>query len=151
MARVSRGVAHRAASLALSALLAALALGVLGMQALSAPGAGHHTAMSSMGTAMLSGVSDGHASSPHDPGPATGASEQGHGQGHGHDALMLCGVMLAAVGIAGLLMWLLDGAWRQWRQVLARLHAAGRSALVPSPRSRGHSPPLCLAYSVIRC
>jgi len=100
-----------------------------------------------MGAAMLPESLDVDAMSPGSEGTRTDEPSPGHDQ----DALMLCGVMLAAAGLAGLLTWLLRRARAQWRLVALWTAHLGRAVFSPRPRSRSHSPPASLAYSVIRC
>ena len=135
-----------AASAALTVLLATLALGVLGMHALMAPGVGHHAPSPSMGAAMLPDASEAYEQSPSGSDPAIHALHQAHD----HDALTFCGVMLASAGIAWLLIGLLHDARRRWRLIGLQVTASFRCLSWPQ-RARGLSPPSVLAHSVIRC
>jgi len=134
----------RLASAALCVLFAALGLGLLGMHALASPGAGHHAIAPSMGAAMLPGATELH------PEPSL-VDRTGIGRPSSHDdlAMMLCGLMLAASGFAGLILRLRRGAVRQWRPI--QQPATAGAAARGRPNSRGLSPPSSLAFRVIRC
>jgi hypothetical protein len=100
-----------------------------------------------MGAAMMPSDIDARLTTSHDLGTSTNEGNQGRD----HDMLMLCGVMLVAVGVIGLITWLLHRARRKWRMVRDGKPASEHTTSAPRPRSRGHSPPPSLAYSVIRC
>ena len=146
--RWQRAIGHHVASLFATVLLAVVALGVLGVHALSTPGEGHHPSALPMRAAVMAPDSDARPTTAHDGRTSTHGGDR---QSHDNDVFMLCGVMLVAVGAIGLMTWLLHGAVRKWRLVKDGTPAVGRTASAPRPPFRGHSPPRSLACSVIRC
>lgn len=146
---------------ALAGLVVALVVGIIGMHALASHGtpaapvaASSAMSMQGMTTGHQAAVpsNDSHAARPHDASAAqlSDHSSAGSGSGSGHGMagmVMLCVVMLAAVGLT-LLVVLVAGLFRPLLPV-AFMPAAVRVRALQWVRGTG--PPYEWQFSVIRC
>ncbi len=146
----------RALPALLTAFVASIVLGIIGMHALSTHGVTRttdHSAMTSAVTSPMTGAHEGMSTSPV-PSPETGEHAGVPAVADGGDGrslrgmVMLCFAMLAAT--AGALLLLLLGICRRPRAWAHRLH-------VPTTVTRwatahlGTGPPYVWSFSVIRC
>lgn len=154
MTTARRRGAHRRLLLVVTA---AIALGILGMHALSAPPAGTSTVHT---TVIGAGAGAGAGATPPSDAPnhgthgthGTHADSQGddgahgsHGDGAGH-IMMLCAAMLAAAAL--LVLGARTRGLTRWWVVLA---PAVVDAIAPRPPPGGTGPPAAWRFSVIRC